>query len=168
MTLRATTHLFGGAFQTIGQTIMRFSYLEWLTGRAVGQVLHLSPAEGRIITERMQIRGKLETLALVAIEHGWPPEALSEFADVRAAIESAQEGRNDLAHCIYATDDSHAPYTVKYRGGKGDKNRLEGQAVDLTPDRLKNISEDVEHAVALLDAWVDHHLAQLVALREIS
>src|SRR5437763_1267817 len=80
----------------IGHVIVSYAHLEWLLSRILFAALGIDAVEGRVAlrdqsaTERFDIIKRLLPLKEMAVPEG--------SKELRAAIESCQDQRNELAH----------------------------------------------------------------------
>lgn len=139
---------------SIGRTIARHSYLEWVLGQVLYSLLEISIKQGRAVVQRPQPRQYVAAVQGLYAFHKL--ESRFNFEDLARRMETADRARDVLAHSVYMRDVStRGSRTHLVRGswalGLDDEQVSRGQWPD-TPalDRtlLAKLRDEVEAAVA--------------------
>lgn len=149
-----TTPLPAAVAASIGRTIARHSYLEWVLGQVLYSLLEISIKQGRAVVQRPQPRQYVSAVQGLYAFHRL--ETRFNFADLARRMELADRARDLLAHSVYMRDVSlRAGKTFLVRGswnlGLDDDTVSRGQWPDtpvLDRELLARMRDDVEAAVA--------------------
>ncbi len=162
-----------GMAGSIGKTIMRYSYLEWLQSRIIQELLHINMHQGRNAIRLLPVKqfpGQVENLAaLIGISIDVQPNKLAR------SLERAETARNTLAHSIFLHDPDNHKIRIQITRGTwelgGDAEKIKRQVHPETPfvDRafLAKQRGHVEAAIKDLTALFYAVTAALRALSKI-
>jgi hypothetical protein len=151
----------------VGTLIARHTYLDWVLGQVMYNLMEISMKQGRVIMKlprpRVYIAAVRELLEFHKLNVKFDFDALAE------KLEAADSARREVTRSIYMTDsDSGAVHLARspWDPGPGGDTQPESQALD--PRYLKRKREDIEDAVAAaekLRALTDKLLRNLHARR---
>jgi hypothetical protein len=156
--------------ESVGRTIARHSYLEWVLGQVLYSLLEISIKQGRKVVQRPAPRAYASAVqglfAFHKLETGF------DFADFARRLERADRSRNALASAVYMRDvNSRALKLHLVRGSWAIDDDADVVSRDGWPDTpvldratLARLRKDVEDAVARaekLQALTDKLLRQL-------
>lgn len=139
--------------ESIGRTIARHSYLEWVLGQVLYSLLEISIKQGRKIMQRPEPRQYVAAveglLAFHKLETGF------NFADLDRRIQAADRARDALAHSVYMQDvNGPAGRVHLVRGSWALSHADDTVSKDRWPDApvidralLQSLRDDVEAAV---------------------
>jgi hypothetical protein len=87
---------------SIGRTIARHSYLEWVLGQVLYSLLEISIKQGRAVVQRPQPRQYAASIqGLCAFQK---IECDFDFDELNARVEAADRARDMLVHSVYMRD----------------------------------------------------------------
>lgn len=140
--------------ESVGRTIARHSYLEWVLGQVLYSLLEISIKQGRKVVQRPSPRAYVSAVQGLYAFHKL--DAAFDFADLARRLERADVARNALATSVYMRDvNSRALKLHLVRGSwaiDGEDDVTSRDAWPETPplDRatLGALRKDVEDAVA--------------------
>ena len=156
--------------ESVGRTIARHSYLEWVLGQVLYSLLEISIKQGRKVVQRPSPRAYVSAVqglfAFHKLESGF------DFADLARRLELADRARNALATSVYMQDvNSRALKLHLVRGswaidGEDDVTSRDGWPETPALDRamLGTLRKQVEDAVSRaekLQALTDKLLREL-------
>lgn len=149
-----TTPLPAAVAASIGRTIARHSYLEWVLGQVLYSLLEISIKQGRAVVQRPKPRQYVAAVqGLYAFQR---LDTSFNFADLARRMEVADRARDLLAHSVYMRDvGTRSGKTHLVRGswnlGLDDEVVSRGQWPDtpvLDRDLLSRLRDEVEAAIA--------------------
>jgi hypothetical protein len=140
--------------ESIGRTIARHSYLEWVLGQVLYSLLEISTKQGRKVMQRPQPRRYAAAVEGLFAFHKL--ESRFDFADLCRRVEAADRARDALAHSVYMHDvNVRAGRVHLVRGSWAQRQPDESVARDEWPEApvvdralLARLRDDVEAAVA--------------------
>ena len=141
--------------ESIGRSIARHSYLEWVLGQVLYSLLEISIKQGRKVVQRPTPRAFVAAIQGLFVFHKL--DSKFDFADLARRLEKADRARNLLAHSVYMRDVNSGPLKLHLvRGswalGDDDAELVSRDAWPEAPlaDRntLGKLRKDVEDAVA--------------------
>jgi hypothetical protein len=88
--------------ESIGRTIARHSYLEWVMGQVLYSLLEISIKQGRKIVQRPEPRQYVAAVEGLLAFHKL--DTRYNFAELDRRIEAADRARDALAHSVYMQD----------------------------------------------------------------
>ena len=92
----------GSIAESIGRTIARHSYLEWVMGQVLYSLLEISIKQGRKIMQRPAPRQYVAAVEGLLAFHKL--ETRFDFAALDRRIQAADRARDALAHSVYMHD----------------------------------------------------------------
>jgi hypothetical protein len=140
--------------ESIGRTIARHSYMEWVLGQVLYSLLEISIKQGRKIVQRPQPRHYVAAVqglfAFQKLDTGF------DFPELCRRIETADRARDALAHSVYMRDvNARGDRVHLVRGSwahEGDDEIVSRdqwpQAPVLDRALLARLRKDVEDAVS--------------------
>lgn len=139
--------------ESIGRTIARHSYLEWVLGQVLYSLLEISIKQGRKVVQRPQPRQYVAAVEGLFAFHKL--ESKFNFPGLVRAIEAADRARDALAHSVYMHDVNLREGRVHLvRGSWALAHPDESVASDRWPEApaldralLSQLRDDVEAAV---------------------
>lgn len=140
--------------ESIGRTIARHSYLEWVLGQVLYSLLEVSIKQGRKVVQRPQPRQYVAAVEGLYAFHKL--ESRFNFDGLARAIEAADRARDALAHSVYMHDVNVREARVHLvRGSWALAHPDESVASDRWPETpvldralLTRLRDEVEAAVA--------------------
>ena len=140
--------------ESIGRTIARHSYLEWILGQVLYSLLEISIKQGRKVVQRPSPRAYAAAVEGLLAFHQL--QAKFDFTEFARRLERADRARDALAHSVYMRDmNSRAlkPHLVRGSWALDDEaDFVSRDAWPETPvldrDLLARLRKDVEDAVA--------------------
>lgn len=169
--LEPTTDLLPASIaESVGRTIARHSYLEWVLGQVLYSLLEISIKQGRKVVQRPSPRAYASAVQGLYAFHKL--ESTFDFADLARRLERADRARNALAGSVFMRDvNSRALKLHLVRGSWAVEDDAEVSSRDAWPDTpvldrttLGRLRKDVEDAVARaekLRATTDRLLREL-------
>ncbi|MGE3622505.1 MAG: hypothetical protein AB7H77_01345 [Bdellovibrionales bacterium] len=139
--------------KAIGRVMSHWSYLEWMAGQAVGDLLDLSVEEANAVTSQMNLRPKLELFSLLFPGRCLHKDIINESSKIISEITNAQEKRRLLAHGVWAKDHEGQTRLLKFYGGKNQINRINFMPVLMTEEELEKIVNQVCGIALLFPCW---------------
>lgn len=139
--------------ESIGRTIARHSYLEWVMGQVLYSLLEISIKQGRKIVQRPKPREYVAAVEGLLAFHKL--ETKFKFAELDRRIEAADRVRDALAHSVYMQDvNGPAGRVHLVRGSWAISHADDTVSKDRWPDApvidralLQSMRDDVEAAV---------------------
>jgi hypothetical protein len=131
--------------ESIGRTIARHSYLEWVLGQVLYSLLEISIKQGRKIVQRPQPRQYVAAVEGLFAFHKL--ESKFNFADLERRIEAADRARSALAHSVYMQD-------MNVRNGRA--HLVRGSWALASPD--ETVSRDQWPEAPVVDRALLHQL----------
>lgn len=140
--------------ESIGRTIARHSYLEWVLGQVLYSLLEISIKQGRKVMQRPQPRQYVAAVEGLFAFHKL--QSKFDFEGLRRRIEAADRARDALAHSVYMHDVNVPAGRVHLvRGSWALGHPDESVSRDQWPEApavdralLMRLRDDVESAVA--------------------
>ena len=148
----------------IGKIMAHWSVMEWSVGRAVAEVLGISPKEGRAITAEMRGSEMLIVLRLLAIMRLTDSNRLEKLLKLITEIEGLVGDRNLISHGNWTRDENGQLHLIKYKGGRRHLGRISGKAIPMGETELNALSAKITKPCHALVNWVD----DLIAARKAS
>lgn len=87
---------------SIGRTIARHSYMEWVLGQVLYSLLEISIKQGRAVVQRPQPRQYVASIQGLCAFH--KIECSFDFDGLTACVEAADRMRDALVHSVYMHD----------------------------------------------------------------
>ena len=142
-----------GIAESIGRTIARHSYLEWVLGQVLYSLLEISIKQGRKIVQRPEPRQYVAAVEGLLAFHKL--ETKFKFAELDRRIAAADRARDALAHSVYMQDvNGPAGRVHLVRGSWALSHADDTVSKDRWPDApaidralLQSMRDDVEAAV---------------------
>ena len=139
--------------ESIGRTIARHSYMEWVLGQVLYSLLEISIKQGRKIMQRPEPRQYVAAVEGLLAFHKL--ETAFNFAELDRRIQAADRARDALAHSVYMHDvNGPAGRVHLVRGSWALSHADDTVSKDRWPDApvidralLHSLREDVEAAV---------------------
>ena len=101
--LEPTTDLLPAAVaESVGRTIARHSYLEWVLGQVLYSLLEISIKQGRKVVQRPSPRAYVSAVQGLYAFHKL--DGAFDFADLARRLEAADRARDALAHSVFMQD----------------------------------------------------------------
>ena len=140
--------------ESVGRTIARHSYLEWVLGQVLYSLLEISIKQGRKVVQRPAPRAYVSAVQGLFAFHKL--ETSFDFADLVRRLERADRARDALATSVYMRDvNSRALKLHLVRGSWAVDDDADVSSRDGWPDTpvldrktLGRLRKDVEDAVA--------------------
>src|SRR3954464_8441006 len=88
--------------ETIGRTIARHSYLEWVLGQVLYSLLEISIKQGRKVVQRPSPRAYVAAVEGLFVFHKL--DSTFDFTDFARRLDRADRVRDALAHSVYMRD----------------------------------------------------------------
>jgi hypothetical protein len=140
--------------ESVGRTIARHSYLEWVLGQVLYSLLEISIKQGRKVVQRPAPRAYVSAVQGLFAFHKLA--TTFDFADLARRLERADRARDALASSVYMRDvNSRALKLHLVRGSWAIDDDAEVSSRDAWPDTpildrstLARLRKDVEDGVA--------------------
>ena len=140
--------------ESVGRTIARHSYLEWVLGQILYSLLEISIKQGRKVVQRPEPAQYVAAVQGLFAFHKL--ETRFNFATLCRKVEAADRARDALAHSVYMRDvNQRGTKVYLVRGSWARGLEFESVSRDLWPEAplldrafLGRLRDDVEDAVA--------------------
>lgn len=133
---------------SIGVTLTRHAYLDWVLGQVMYSLMEISIKQGRVILKLPRPRQYIAAVRDLYAFHGL--HGTYDFEGLAAKLEAADRTRKALNRCAYMRDTSSRAMRIQLaRGlwdpGPGGESQAEAQVVDRA--FLARRRKDVEDAI---------------------
>jgi hypothetical protein len=156
--------------ESIGRTIARHSYLEWVLGQVLYSLLEISIKQGRKVIQRPDPRQYVAAVQGLYAFHKL--ESKFDFSDLCKRVEAADHARDALAHSVYMQDvNSRGAKVHLVRGSWANGSDPEVVSRDAWPEtpvldraflnRMRDIVEEAVKQAEALRAETDDLLRKL-------
>ena len=138
--------------RAIGRLISVYSFLDYLLGELISDLLNIDPRDGRAITSTIRsVRDKVDIITHLFGKEDISDKVHDEWRSIAVKIGDASEKRNDVVHGIWATNESGQIVAVRYSG----KHRADGKQVPYTEVDLLTVTADISEILNALVKWVN-------------
>ena len=144
--------------ESIGRTIARHSYLEWILGQVLYSLLEISIKQGRKVVQRPDPRQYVAAVQGLYAFHKL--ETRFNFTELCKLVETADRARDALAHSVYMQDvNTRGAKVHLVRGSWANGSDTETVSRDAWPETpvldrtlLARLRDQVEAAVKKAEA----------------
>jgi hypothetical protein len=154
---------------SIGTTLVRHAYLDWVLGQVMYSLMEISIRQGRVILKLPRPRQYIAAVTDLYRFHGL--EATFDFERLARRLEAAERSRAVLTRSAYMRDTASRTLRIQvaralWDPGPGGESQPEAQVVDrrFLAARRKDVEDAIRSAEGLR-ALTDRLLRSLHALR---
>lgn len=136
----------------IGRIIAHWSLLEHLVGSGIQKIAGLDKKSGRAITNRLNIRAKLDALALVADINNLAKRQRDQMNKLIEKIKNEQRHRNDVAHGLWGIDEGRW-FLIRFKSPTQVKL---GRSTRMTANELRRIANRIDTLTRAFNTWINN------------